>query len=162
MEERRILTRRAADREIKKKLKEAEGGGDEKSPKERQRRRAIRHSCKAVIEVDVQHAQGGSGEMRSHMQRLPARVLDLSEGGAAFFLQHPLAHGDKYKATIKTYEDARIVAMVEARWTQHKEQKGGYIVGVKFAHIDPDSRGRLVKYLRDLDANAGLGADDSV
>ena len=75
MEERRLSVRRAADRDLIIRGQQLEKRDTPPSPVERQRRRAIRHSCKAVLDVEIKHSPGGTAPMKGHMQPIPARVL---------------------------------------------------------------------------------------
>jgi c-di-GMP-binding flagellar brake protein YcgR len=156
VEERRKQVRRESDRELLHIVAETRKSGDAEAQSARQRRRAIRHTSKAVVDMSLRYEMGGGGAVEEHTQPVPARVLDLSEGGAALFLKHPIAHGEKFRLTIKTYDGSAIAAMAEVRWSQHKESKGGYLIGVQFTHLDPNNREHLLRYLRELDENLGM------
>ncbi len=156
MEERRKTLRREADREMQRMVERFSKKPAAEAIRDRQLRRAIRHSCRAVVTMEIQHAVGGTGSIQSHRQPIPVRVLDLSKGGASIFSKHPMAHGEIFDIAIKTKDDRNIEAKAEVRWTKHKESKGGYAVGIAFTYVDTSSMEKLTAFLDDLDANLGM------
>jgi c-di-GMP-binding flagellar brake protein YcgR len=156
LEERRKALRRENDREMQRLVERIAKKPATAVVQERQRRRAIRHSCKAIVTMEIQHAVGGSGAMKSHRHKIPVRVLDLSDGGAAIFSKHPMAHGEVFHMEIKTYDARSIEAKGQVRWSKEKASKGGYAVGVQFTYIDSPSQDRLKTFLSELDANLGM------
>lgn len=152
MEERRSTVRRQEDRELRERVKEKLDG----ETAQRRKRRAIRHNCRAVVELEVAHSAGSGDDWTTSKHKIPGRIIDLSEEGAAVFTQLPIAVNQRFRLNIKLYDGAVIETQSEARWTQHKEQKNGYLTGALFTHIDPANRKRIVAFLKELDETMGL------
>lgn len=156
MQERRSTIRRKDDRqlraEIQKLRDKAEGGADKK----RQRRHAIRRACHAELDLEIALGQPGSDDWKVSRTRMKGRVLDLSETGASLFVPHALAIGQPFRLTIKLFDDTKIEAVAETRWTKTVEAKGGYAMGAQFRHIAPDHANAVRRFLAELEATAGL------
>jgi c-di-GMP-binding flagellar brake protein YcgR len=157
MQERRSVVRRQADRELFELIEKKTGIKPAQLVRERKLRRAIRHTCRAVLDLEVKHSPGQTGVWESDRHQLKARVLDLSEGGASLFCKHDPGRGTRLRVGVKLYDGMSIEAESEVRWTTYKEQKEGYAVGVQFVSIDERNQRRLHKFLADLDATLGMG-----
>ena len=57
---------------------------------------------------------------------------------------------------IKVYDGRIIEAQAEVRWSQHKEKKNGYISGMKFVHLSPESSAAIKGFIQELDETLGL------
>ncbi len=156
MDERRSVIRRQADRELAELIEKKTGAGPAQLVRERKLRQAIRHTCKAVLEVDISHSPGDSEHTTTDVQTLRGRVLDLSNGGVFLFTKYELKLGAQFKLGVKIYDGSTIEAMVEVRWTKYKEAKGGYAIGAEFIGIDDKNQRRLQKFLSELDATLGM------
>ena len=62
MEERRSVVRRQADRDLAELIEKKTGVTPSKLVRDRRLRQAIRHTCKAEIEIEISHAPGDSQE----------------------------------------------------------------------------------------------------
>lgn len=158
-QERRLQIRRKSDRELYELIEKKTGVKPGDLVRERKIRRAIRHTCKAVIQIDVKHSVGESGHWETDQQDVKARVLDLSEGGASLFCKHDLRQGTKCRVAIKLYDGSAVEAASEIRWSSHKPQKDGYALGLQFNQIDDKNLRRLRTFLTELDNTVGLGED---
>ncbi len=158
MEERRKIVRRRADRELYELVEQKTGLKPGQLVRQRKMRRAIRHTCKAVLQMPVAHAAGETQDWQTDRHDLKARVLDLSEGGAALFSKYELRPGHRLHIAIKLYDGQAIEAEVEVRWAKYKDQKEGWAVGLQFTDIDAKNQKRLDTFLAELDATLGLGA----
>lgn len=158
MKERRTLVRRRADRELHELIQQKTGLKPGQLVRERKLRRAIRHTCKAVLEIPIAHAAGEFQDWQTDTHELKVRVLDLSEGGAALFSKHELRPGSRFRMGIKLYDGNTIEAEAEVRWAKHKAQKEGWALGVQFVDLDAKNHSRLNSFLAELDATLGLGA----
>jgi c-di-GMP-binding flagellar brake protein YcgR len=158
-QERRQAVRRRSDRELFELIEKKTGVKPDQLVRERKLRRAIRHTCKAVIGLDVSHAPGESGHWETDRHELKARVLDLSEGGASLFCKHELKQGAKCRLAIKLYDGSAVEAGSEVRWASHKPQKDGYALGFQFTQIDATNQRRLRAFLTDLDNTLGMGQE---
>ena len=159
MQERRSVVRRQADRELYELIEKKTGIRPEQLVRERKLRRAIRHTCRAVLEMDIKHSSGKTEAWETDRHQLKARVLDLSEGGASLFCKHDPGRGARVRVGVKLYDGMTIEAESEVRWTSYKESKAGYAVGVQFVSIDERNQRRLHKFLEELDASLGMGLD---
>lgn len=158
MQERRKVVRRRADRELYELVEQKTGLKPAQLVRQRKMRRAIRHTCKAVLQLSVAHAAGEFQDWQTDRHDLKARVLDLSEGGAALFSKHELRPGHRFRIGIKLYDGKAIEAEAEVRWAKYKDQKEGWAVGVEFTDMDAKNEKRLAAFLAELDATLGLGA----
>lgn len=130
-----------------------EGGAKEA---ERQRRRAIRHTCKVAIERLLGHAAGVSEDWSVDAIRIKGKLLDLSLEGASIFTQDAMDTGQQLRLMIELRDRTRINTAADVRWVKAIPEKGGYASGVHFKHVDPPQRKRLAKFLNHLDDTAGL------
>lgn len=154
MEERRVHIRRQADRERIEHANESRPAKDQS----RKRRRAIRHSCKAELNIEVSHQQGGpGGEWVITRQRLQGRVLDLSEDGASFFVKYPASTNQNFNFLIKLNDGRKIEGAADVRWVKQKESAKGYAVGARFTRIDNRNLKLIDVFLKKLDETLGLG-----
>lgn len=156
MEERRQIVRRRADRELHELIEAKTGLKPSQLVRNRKLRRAIRHTCKAVIEMEVAHSAGESQIWQKDQHEMKARVLDLSEGGAALFTRHEIRPGQPVNVDIKLYDGTSIEAESEVRWTKPKQEKKGFALGVQFKKLDERNRKRLSRFLNELDASLGM------
>ncbi len=159
MQERRSVVRRQADRELFDLIEQKTGVKPAQMVRERKLRRAIRHTCRAVIDIEVKHSPGQTLVWESDRHQIKARVLDLSEGGASLFCKHDLRQGTRARVGVKLYDGSIIEADSEVRWTSFKEQKQGYAIGVQFVSIDERNQRRLHNFLSEIDATLGMGLE---
>ncbi len=156
MEERRSVVRRQADRDLAELIEKKTGVTPAKLVRDRRLRHAIRHTCKAEIEIEVSHAPGDSQEWTTDSQRLRGRVLDLSEGGVFLFTKYELKPGARIKLGVKIYDGSTIDAEAEVRWSKFKEAKNGYATGAEFVSMDDKNQNKLRTFLSELDATLGM------
>lgn len=156
MEERRSLVRRQADRDVIELIERKTGSKPAQLVRDRKLRQAIRHTCKAVINLDISHKSGISDEWTTDRQTLRGRVLDLSEGGASLFTKYELQPGAKFMLGVKIYDGSIIEAQAQVRWSKYKEAKDGYATGAEFTQIDAKNLKRLKTFLTELDATLGM------
>ena len=156
MEERRSVVRRRADRDLAELIEKKTGVTPSKLVRDRRLRQAIRHTCKAEIEIEISHAPGDSQEWTTDSQRLRGRVLDLSEGGVFLFTKYELKPGAQFKLGVKIYDGSTIEAQAEVRWSKFKETKGGYATGAEFIDIDDRNKNKLRTFLSELEATLGM------
>ena len=104
MEERRHNLRRLSDRDLQKLYAKSVAQKEDK----RKVRRAIRHSCKAVLTIEFRHQGSESDEWNVSRKYLKGRVLDLSEEGASFFIKYPATTNQLFPFRIDTYDGSRI------------------------------------------------------
>lgn len=159
MQERRNTVRRLADRELFELIEHKTGIKPAQMVRERKLRRAIRHTCRAVLDIEVKHSPGQTQAWESERHQIKARVLDLSDGGASLFCKHDLRQGTRVRVGVKLYDGSTIEADSEVRWTSFKEQKEGYAIGVQFVSIDDRNQRRLQRFLADLDSTLGMGLE---
>jgi hypothetical protein len=158
VQEQRIRVRREADREL---LERAGGNpAPKKGKKEDKRalRRAIRHACKAELNIEISHQQGDSKEWTTSRQRVSSRVLDLSEEGASFFTRYAANTNQTFEFRIKLYDGKEILGLAEVRWVKQKESARGYAVGTQFSRIDAENLQRIRGFLMEMDSTLGMGS----
>ena len=156
MEERRSVVRRQADRDLAELIEKKTGVNPSKLVRDRRLRQAIRHTCKAELEVEISHSPGGSQEWTTDTQRMRGRVLDMSEGGVFLFTKYKLKPGAQFKLGVKIYDGSTIEAQAEVRWSKFKEAKDGYATGAEFINMDDKNQNRLRTFLSELDATLGM------
>ena len=156
MEERRSVVRRQADRDLAELIEKKTGVNPSKLVRDRRLRQAIRHTCKAELEVEISHSPGGSQEWTTDTQRMRGRVLDMSEGGVFLFTKYELKPGAQFKLGVKIYDGSTIEAQAEVRWSKFKEAKDGYATGAEFINMDDKNQNRLRTFLSELDATLGM------
>ena len=158
VEERRVEIRRQADRELISRASKTGAGEDGSRQESRKRRRAIRHACKAELNIEVSHQQGGrGGEWVVTRQRLQGHVLDLSEDGASFFIKYPASTNQNFNFLIKLHDGRKIEGAADVRWVKQKESANGYAVGTRFTRIDNRNLKLIALFLEKLDETLGLG-----
>ena len=155
MEERRHNFRRQSDRDLQKLHGRSAAVKEEK----RKARRAIRHSCKAVLTIEFRHQGEDGGDWVVSRKDLKGRVLDLSEEGASFFIKYPATTNQLFPFRIDTYDGSRIEGQGEVRWVKQKNSAKGYSVGVYFTQIDKDNLEQIHTFLHNLDSTLGLGGE---
>ena len=156
MDERRSLVRRKADRELAELIEKKTGVRPAQLVRERKLRQAIRHTCKAVLEVDISHTPGDSDYTTTESHSLRGRVLDLSHGGVFLFTKYELKPGAQFKVGVKIYDGSTIEALAEVRWSTYKEAKQGYATCAEFVNIAEKNQRRLDTFLADLEATLGM------
>jgi c-di-GMP-binding flagellar brake protein YcgR len=77
---------------------------------------------------------------------VPARLVDLSLGGAALQLEAALGEGEIHDFALELDGDT-VWVQAEVRRCR-PAPRGGYEVGVEFVGIDPRDRQRLEAYLK--------------
>ena len=123
---------------------------------ERERRRIIRHNCRAVVEMDTGYAAGASQNWSVESIKTKGRVLDLSTIGAALFTREPFEVDQDVRITIKVKNGSKIMTNGSIRWVRPIPEKDGHAFGVQFTDIDTDDRMKIRKFLAQLDATLGL------
>jgi c-di-GMP-binding flagellar brake protein YcgR len=78
--------------------------------------------------------------------QVPARLLDLSEGGALLVQAAPLEVGTIHDFALDLGGDALWV-QGEVRHCRPAERGGGYQIGIQFVGVDPHDERRLRDYL---------------
>lgn len=154
MDERRATLRRESDRELIEKLGLLKHHRDGQNDTKRQRRRAIRHNCKARLSIDIVQKAGNSDTWSSYKDMIKGRVLDLSETGASLYTTIPLNVGQQSRLDIELHDGRLIQALTEVRWM--KESKGGYATGLKFTRLSQDHENIIRQFLTELDQTLGL------
>lgn len=160
MDERRVMVRRRADRDKIEQVSTAASSGDKSRDGKRTLRRAIRHSCKAELHIEVSHQQGGTGgEWVVTRQKLNGRVLDLSEEGASFFIKYPASTNQNFSFLIKLNDGRKIEGAADVRWVKQKDSANGYAVGTRFTRIDNRNLELIHAFLEKLDRTLGIGEE---
>ena len=85
---------------------------------------------------------GTTGTVRAEV---PARLLDLSLGGALLVIGTPLSMGSIHDFALEL-DGENLWVQGEVRHCRRAE-RGGYHVGVQFVGIDPRDERRLGEYL---------------
>ena len=159
MEERRQSVRRQADKDLLKFVDEHQLGPSADKVQRRKKRHAIRHACKAVLEIEIAFKSENDSEWSSARKKVKARVLDLSDDGASFFIKYPVATDQIMHLVIQLFDGKMIEAQGEVRWVRQKESHHGYTLGVKFTHIDPNNREHVANFIEQLEATLGTNPD---
>ncbi len=161
MEERRRLVRREADDQLLRKLGELQAAvehGGRSADKEagHRRRRAIRHNCKVTIRMVVAYASGTSDDWSRSALRINGRVLDLSVGGASLFTKDPFETNQQIELLISLQGGASINAQGAVKWIKAMPEKHGCASGIQFTTVSSKDQRKITKFLKKLDASAGL------
>ncbi len=156
MEEKRSLVRRQADRDVIELIEAKTGSKPAQLVRDRKLRQAIRHTCKAVIKLDISHKSHELDDWTTDQQTLRGRVLDLSEGGASIFTKYELKPGAEFLLGVKIYDGTTIEAKAKVRWSKFKQAKDGYATGAEFTQVDRKNTARLKTFLKELDATLGM------
>ena len=127
--------------------------------KKRKRRRAIRHTCRAKLDIEIQIQSGGSSEWTTSQKKIKGRVLDLSEEGASLFIKYPVAAEQVFHLAIELDSSKTVDVQAQVRWIKQQESHQGYSIGVRFTHVDPAAYDELHAFLDNLDATLGTGAE---
>jgi c-di-GMP-binding flagellar brake protein YcgR len=159
MEERRKTMRRQADQDLLKFVEEHQSGPSADKVQRRKKRHAIRHACKAVLEIEIAFKSENENEWTSAKKKVKARVLDLSDDGASFFIKYPAATDQIMYLAIQLFDGKMIEAQGEVRWVRQKDSHHGYTLGVKFTHIDPANKEHVANFIEQLEATLGTSPD---
>jgi hypothetical protein len=160
LEERRKQIRRQADCHMMERLAQLEKlerrlGADPEDAK-RKRRHAIRHNCRAVVQVTLGHAPGFSGDWSVDAIELEGRVLDLSLEGASLFTRQDFSPGQWLMVGIKPNNGDAIHVRSSVRWIKAIPEKGGFASGVKFKDVPPSEEKKIMLFLDGIIRSAGL------
>ena len=155
-EDRRKRYRREADRKMVMEALERRRIDGGARGHQRKLRRAIRHNCTVELDYEVVQQSADSETWKPTRHKIAGRVLDLSAEGASIFTAQPLSMGQVSGLHIKVYDGRIIEAQAEVRWSQHKEKKNGYISGMKFVHLSPESSAAIKGFIQELDETLGL------
>ena len=155
MEERRKEVRRQADKDLLVMVEDLAGG----KLRKRKRRRAIRHTCRARLDIEIQFQSGGSSGWSTAQKEIKGRVLDLSEEGASLFIKYPVAAEQTFRLSIELNSSRTVEVQAQVRWVKQQESHEGYSIGVKFTHVDPAAYEHIHAFLGNLDATLGTGAE---
>ena len=158
MQERRTTLRRQADRDLREQLGrvQLQDDHDHGSEKRRQRRRIIRHNCKAALDIQIGQVSGTGHGAAVRTHTIPGRVLDLSKTGASLFTHHSLEVGDDLRLVLLIDSGPRIEALAAVRWMKRVEEKNGYASGVEFTKIGYRDQELLNDFLQHLEVTVGL------
>jgi len=161
MQERRKSARRRADKELLDRVRQLEAmaerrGAPEGKELQRARRRAIRHTCKVDIDMLIGHAAGFSDEWSVDAIKIEGRLLDLSPGGASLLTRQQFGIGDELLLAIQLRDGSLINTRATVRWVKSVPEKGAYASGVQFGHVSDKDHANIEKFLKELDATAGL------
>lgn len=155
-EERRETVRRLADRELHELIQDKLGVTPGVLVHQRKKRRAIRHTCKATLKVDVMHSSDPNYKPELDQVELRGRILDLSEGGTSVFTKYDIPTGYKLTINLTIYDGSIIEAIGMVRWSKPKEAKKGYALGIEFVDLNSKTEKRLNAFLTELDATLGM------
>lgn len=157
MEERRVLIRRESDRKLFQQSDQANATltKDQNKQHKRALRRAIRHTCKAMLNIEFSYKSDDSDDWVTNRQKIKGRVLDLSNEGAAFFIRHSATTNQQFNFRIDLFDGANIEGQAEVRWVKKQDSAKGYSIGAKFITIDDMNLSRIDNFLQELDATLG-------
>lgn len=160
MEERRVTIRREADRQIAQQTSEVSKlvAKDQNKQQQRALHRAIRHTCKAVLDIEFSYQTPGEDEWVKSKQEVKGRVLDLSNEGAAFFIRHSATAEQTFNFRIDLFDGSNIQGAAQVRWVKQQASAKGFSVGVQFVQIDEVNATRIKNFLFELDATLGTAA----
>ena len=161
MEERRVTIRREADRQLQQQSSQASQllAKDKGKQHKRSMRRAIRHTCKAILEIEFSYQSDNSDEWITSHQKIKGRVLDLSDDGAAFFIRHAATTNQHINFRIDLFDGANITGQGQVRWVKKQESAKGFSLGVQFSQMDEVNTSRVHSFLAELDATLGTVSD---
>ena len=125
---------------------------NEKSLYKRLRRRAIRRRSKVVL-----NRKGSGCEDRSDPRILvnhstPARLIELSRGGAAVFTKAPLRMGESLALTLTLGKESPLRAVGEVIGGKKVEKHGGYLAQFKFLCPNPEHVETIDHFLVEIDS----------
>jgi len=167
-EERRKRWRRRSDIEVRDYLRQLETrvqqmeamvdcrGGADSEETERKRRRAIRHTCNVSIEMLIGHRSGLSEDWAIDAVKIKGRLLDLSASGASLYTKERFEPGQELRLGIQLPDESLIATRGAVRWVKALDNKDGFASGVQFGHLAEKDARNLRRFLKELDATAGL------
>jgi hypothetical protein len=160
VEERRTTIRRESDRQLVAQVGQASEVVAKEKTKQQQRalRHAIRHTCKALLEIEFSYQSGDDETWTTTRQEVQGRVLDLSNDGAAFFIRQAATTNQLCGFRIDLYDGTTITGQAEIRWVKQQKSAKGYSVGAQFQRIDNVNADRIKHFLAELDATLGTAA----
>ena len=125
---------------------------NEKSLYKRLRRRAIRSRSKVVLD-----GKGGGCEDRSDPRirvknATPARLIELSRGGAAVFTEAPLCMVESLALTLTLGKGGPLRAVGEVIGGKKVEKHGGYLAKFKFLCPKPEHVETIDRFLVEIDS----------
>lgn len=148
-QERAKVPRRRDDRDRLERIegleKEIKRGKDSR----RKKRHAVRSLFTAVFFQDVFSIDDtGSSKNSRH-----ARILDLSEGGVALFLDEQFPVGSRHVVELRSDNHKPIRSPIHVAWTDYMDKHDGFATGFKFEDMAERHEQRLqsaLSYLADL------------
>jgi serine/threonine protein kinase len=151
-ESRSSMARRSKDRELIKEYASISSALQRLEESKRHQRHAVRRECTARLHENVDSIVDIS------IDAVPSRVrlLDLSEGGAAFFVVKKLEKESRHIAEIHSEEGEIVRAPAVVSWTRFIEKHGGYSTGFHFVDVPEEEKMRLLKVMAYIRKTAGL------
>lgn len=122
----------------------------------RKRRHIVRHQCKIDIGMVIGHAPGNSNDWTIDTIKVQGVLLDLSAEGASIFTKQRFDTGQQLRLAIKLRSRTEINADATVCWLKAVPEKGGFASGVKFASLSAKEEKTLAKFLKKLEATAGI------
>jgi len=158
LEERRKEVRRKEDRQLLELFERLTGKKPTHLLRRRKKRRVIRRICDAKFVMESDQAPQGGVPAESTQREIACQLLDLSETGAMVFAKNGLGVGWKCRFVMQLFnaDEGLIEATAEVRWSQRKDAKQGYAMGIQLSGMDERNQQRLKDFLAKLDSTLGL------
>ena len=144
--------RRREDRELVDDVSKLKRNIRRQKDGKRQQRHAIRGQCKAILHEGCTDIN----EIEDSNESFSVRLLDLSDGGAAVFMDFEEEVGAQYCIELHMDEGQIIRTPAEVSWTRNIKKHDGFATGFQFNHMPPDEEKTLTSVLAYIQQTLGL------
>lgn len=122
----------------------------------RERRRAIRHQCRVLIEMLVRCESGLTGDRTTNTIEVKGRLLDLSAEGVMLQTRQDFSVGQELRLTIFLPDRPTVVAATSVRWCKPlPEKEREFASGALFLTMTREGMNTIEAFLNDLMHAAG-------
>ena len=124
---------------------------NEKSLYKRLRQRAIRRRSKVVLDRNGGGCEDQSDPRIDVNHSTPARLIELSRGGAAVFTRAPLCMGESLALTLTLGKGSPLRAVGEVIGGKKVKKHGGYLAQFNFSCPNPEHVEIIEHFLVEID-----------
>ncbi len=125
---------------------------DEKSLYKRLRQRAIRRRSKVALPRNASGCEDESDPRINLDHSIPARLIELSRGGAIVFSKAPLCMGESLALTLTLGRGGPLRAVGEVIGRKKVKKHGGYLAKFNFLWPNPEHVETIEHFLVEIDS----------
>ena len=125
---------------------------EEKSLYKKLRQRAIRRRSKVVLPRNARSCEDRPDPRVQVNRSTPARLIELSRGGATVFSKAPLCMGESLALTLTLGRGGPLRAVGEVIGRKKVKKHGGYLAKFNFLWLNPEQVETIEHFLVEIDS----------